>query len=161
MDVGQSWQRHDLPAPEGESWDAMPGPFQVAGELLPVTGVIVSVLCVCVQSGLFDLTSFDAGSSWRYVSLQKGSVAYEDAADWWAIDGTVLLKSSDAGQTWALVTDRLPDWHYLLHVLDPKHAWAELAAADGAGLGLTDDGGLHWTRGTVPQVTAKWLISKP
>lgn len=153
MDAGQSWQRRDLPTQSGGSWDATAGPFQVASELLPVDGVIVSALCLCAQSGLFDLTSFDAGFNWKYVPPQKGNVAYQDAVHWWAIDGRVLFKSPDAGQTWAKVTDQLPDWHYLPHVLDPKHAWAELAAADGYGLGLTNDGGLHWTRGTVPQLT--------
>ena len=153
VDGAQSWQRHDLPAPSGGSWDAPPGQFQVASALLPATGVIVSVLCVCAQSGLFDLTSLDAGTNWRYVPPRNGSVAYQDGMHWWAIDGTALFKSSNAGQTWAKVTDQRPDWHYLPHVLDSKHAWAELAASDGGGLALTNDGGLHWTRGTVPQAT--------
>jgi photosystem II stability/assembly factor-like uncharacterized protein len=150
-DAGKSWQRYDLPTPSGGSWDAAAGPFQVEGELLPATGVIMSALCVCAQSGMSNFTSFDGGSTWRYVRPQKGNVAYQDAVHWWEIDGRVLLKSPDAGQTWVQITDKLPDWHFLPHVLDSKHAWADLAATDGEGLGLTDDGGLDWTRGAVPQ----------
>jgi hypothetical protein len=115
--------------------------------------VIMSVLCACAPSGLLDFTSFDGGLTWRYVQPQTGNVAYQDAVHWWEIDGTILLKSSDAGQTWAQITDKLPDWHYLPHILDSNHAWADLATADGGGLGLTNDGGLHWTRGVVPQAT--------
>jgi photosystem II stability/assembly factor-like uncharacterized protein len=86
------------------------------------------------------------------LKIAHGNVAYQDGVHWWVIDGTVLLKSSDAGQTWTQVTDTLPDWHYLPHVLDSKHAWADLATAVGGGLALTNDGGLHWTRATVPQL---------
>jgi photosystem II stability/assembly factor-like uncharacterized protein len=157
-DAGASWQRHDLPTPSGGSWDASAGPFQVAGELLPVAGVMMSALCVCDQPGPFDFTSFDGGLTWRYVRPEKGNVAFQDSVHWWEIDRRVLLKSRDAGQTWAEITDKLPDWHYLPHVLDSNHAWADLATADGGGLGLTNDGGLHWTRGAVPQAT---LVSSP
>jgi photosystem II stability/assembly factor-like uncharacterized protein len=153
VDAGQSWQRHDLPPPSGESWDATAGTYQAAGELLPVKGVVVSATCMCEQIRRYELTSFDGGFTWKYVPFQVGYVSYQDAVHWWEIDGRVLSKSSDAGKTWAKVTDRLPDWHISPHVLDSKHAWAEVAAAGAYGLGLTNDGGLHWTRGTVPQAT--------
>lgn len=152
-DAGKSWQPHDIPMASGGPWDATAGPFQVTAQLLPGTGVIMSALCVCAQSGLFDFTSFDGGFNWKLVRPEKGSVAYQDGLHWWDIDGRVLLKSADAGQTWTQITDKLPDWHYLPHVLDSRHAWAVLVTPVGGGLGLTGDGGLHWTRGTVPQVT--------
>jgi photosystem II stability/assembly factor-like uncharacterized protein len=69
---------------------------------------------------------------------------------WWAIKGTALFKSADAGQTWKMVTNALADLQYIPHVLDSKHAWALTIAVGGYGLALTDDGGLHWSRATVP-----------
>jgi hypothetical protein len=155
-DIGQSWQRHDLPSPSGGSWD--PGSyFQPAVELLPQTGVVA---LVAPQGGAapFVATSFDGGASWRQVLLPGGAVAYQDSFHWWAMGDRGLFKSSDAGQTWTEVTNALPDWMYRpnLYIIDPKRAWvsvsvpASLSAPGGSGLAFTDDGGLHWTRAQVP-----------
>jgi len=155
-DVGQSWQRHDLPSPPGEPWD--PGSyFQPTVELLPQAGVVASV---GPQGGAppFIATSFDGGVSWRQVLLPGGALAYQDSFHWWAIGGRSLFKTSDAGQTWIEVIDALPDWMYRpnLYIVDPTHAWvsvsvpASLSAPGGSGLAFTDDGGLHWTRTQVP-----------
>ena len=66
--------------------------------------------------------------------------------------GTSLFKSTDAGQSWTIsFANGLPDWNYLPHVHDPKHAWAVTTVAGGRhGLALTEDGGLHCSRRTVP-----------
>jgi photosystem II stability/assembly factor-like uncharacterized protein len=148
-DAGQSWQRHDLPG----SWDTAVGSIEVAEQLLPVTGVLAFVTCQCPHPGPTPLTSFDGGMIWRAVSLPAGNVAYQDARNWWAIDGKLLFKSRDAGQTWTQVSDKLPDWQSVPNVLDSQHAWAMLFDGNGFGLGLTHDGGLHWTRAAVPQST--------
>jgi photosystem II stability/assembly factor-like uncharacterized protein len=148
-DAGQSWQRHDLPG----SWDTAVGSIEVAEQLLPVTGVLAFVTCTCPHPGPTPLTSFDGGITWRDVRLPAGNVAYQDAVNWWAIDGKRLFKSHDAGSTWVLVSDKLPDWQSVPQVLDPRHAWAMLFDGNGMGLGLTSDGGLHWTRAAVPQST--------
>jgi photosystem II stability/assembly factor-like uncharacterized protein len=97
-------------------------------------------------------TSFDTGSTWRYVPPPPGEVGHQDAFHWWAIKGMVLSKSTDAGQTWNQVNSVLPDWQFVPHVLDSKHAWPELTVVGGYGLALTNDGGLQWTRGNVPQL---------
>jgi photosystem II stability/assembly factor-like uncharacterized protein len=155
-DIGESWQRHDLPSPPGGSWD--PGSyFQPTVELLPQAGVVASVV---PQGGAppFIATSFDGGVTWRQVLLPGGAVAYEDSFHWWAMGDRSLYKSSDAGQTWTEVTRALPDWMYRpqLYILDSKHAWvsvsvpASLSSPGGSGLAFTDDGGLHWTRAQVP-----------
>ena len=148
-DAGQSWQRHDLPG----SWDTAVGSIEVAEQLLPVTGMLAFVTCQCPHPGPTPLTSFDGGMTWRDVRLPAGNVAYQDAVNWWAIDGKLLFKSPDAGQTWVQVSDKLPDWQSVPYVLDSKHAWAMLFDGNGFGLGLTNDGGLHWTRVAVPQST--------
>lgn len=161
-DEGQTWQRHDLPPPPGGSWDS-DSFFLPSVELLPRAGVVVSNATPpgAQPSGApsVRVTSFDGGITWRYVPPPPGTVAYEDAIHWWAIRGTVLSKSSDAGQTWTQVTNALPDWLFRpdLYVLDAKHAWVTvsvpttLSVPGGNGLAFTDDGGLHWTRVRVPQ----------
>jgi photosystem II stability/assembly factor-like uncharacterized protein len=155
-DVGQSWQRHDLPSPPGGSWEAGTY-FQPSFELLPQAGVVASIV---TQGGAlpFTFTSLDGGANWRQVQLPAGAVGYQDSFHWWAMGGRGLFKSSDAGQTWSQVTDTLPDWLYRpqLYILDPMHAWvsmsvpASLSAPGGNGLAFTYDGGLHWTRAQVP-----------
>ena len=67
-----------------------------------------------------------------------------------------LWKSSDAGQSWKLVSQQIDGWQYIPHVIDAKHAWAELfstapSGAPGAGLAVTSDGGLHWSQVSAPQ----------
>lgn len=154
-DVGQSWQRRDLPSPPDGSWNPN-SYFQTSVELLPHAGVVAYVL---LQSGQrFTFTSFDGGAGWRYVRPPPGTVAFQDSSEWWAMGDTSLFKSSDAGQTWTEVTTALPDWMYRpnLYIVDPKHAWvsvsipASLSSPGGNGLAFTDDGGLHWTRAQVP-----------
>jgi photosystem II stability/assembly factor-like uncharacterized protein len=150
-DAGRSWQRHDLPPPLGQTWDTSGSGTTV--QLLPQVGAVVTTESGVTGSSVADLfTSFDTGSTWRYVPPPPGEVGYQDAFHWWAIKGTVLSKSADAGQIWSHVSNALPDWQFVPHVIDSKHAWAELTVAGGYGLALTSDGGLHWTRGNVPQV---------
>jgi photosystem II stability/assembly factor-like uncharacterized protein len=152
-DSSQSWQRLDLPAP-GPSWDPTTD-YQVSGNLLPTAGVVVAAFLASTQSGAppgpFYFTSVDGGITWRHVQLPLDSVAYQDQVHWWAINGRVLLKSSDAGRTWIQVADNLPDGLTVPYILDSKHAWALQAVVGGYGLALTNDGGLHWTRANVPK----------
>jgi photosystem II stability/assembly factor-like uncharacterized protein len=153
VDESQSWQRHDLPSP-GPSWDPT-AVYQVFGELLPGAGVLVAASLASLPSGAppgpFYFTSSDDGATWRHVQLPTDNVAYQDADHWWAINGRVLLRSSDAGQTWIQVADNLPDGQSVPHVLDSKHAWSLLVVVGGYGLAFTNDGGLHWTRANVPK----------
>jgi photosystem II stability/assembly factor-like uncharacterized protein len=121
------------------------------------------VASVVPQGGTppFTVTSLDRGASWREVRLPAGSLGYEDSFHWWAMGGTGLFKSADAGQTWSQVSDTLPDWLYRpqLYIIDSKHAWASmsvptsLSPLGGNSLAFTDDGGLHWTRTQVPHET--------
>jgi len=150
-DAGLSWQRHDLPPPPGRTWDTTGTGTTV--QLLPQIGAVATTESGVTGSSVASLlTSFDTGSTWRLVPTLPGEVGYQDAFHWWAIKGTVLSKSTDAGQTWSQINNALPDWQFVPHVLDSKHAWAELTVAGGYGLALTSDGGLHWTRGNVPQL---------
>lgn len=148
-DSGRSWQRHDLPAPPGGPFRAGVA-FQVLEDLLPGAGAVVAAFCECTPSGPFYFTSNDHDISWKYIPPPPGAVAYQDASHWWAMKGTSLFKTSNEGLTWTVVTSALPDWQFVPHVIDPRHAWALIFVVGGYGLALTNDGGLHWIRGAVP-----------
>jgi photosystem II stability/assembly factor-like uncharacterized protein len=158
-DAGRSWQRHDLPPTPGGSWDSG-SYFAPTLELLPRTGVVATIVPMD-GAPRYMATTFDGGASWRPLQPPPSTVAYQDSLNWWAMSGSALFKSSDAGQTWTRVTDAVPDWLYVpeLHILDPSHAWvsvsipASLSAPGGSGLAFTDDGGLHWTRAQVPHAS--------
>lgn len=147
-DGGSSWQRHDLPAPPGQMWGT--GGNGTSVQLLPQMGVVANTWNGPTGGEGDAFASIDLGSTWRYVPLPTGQVAYQDASHWWLIRGSVLFKSSDAGQTWTPVTDSLPNWQFVPHVIDQQHAWAELTVVGGYGLAFSSDGGLHWKRANVP-----------
>ncbi|HET9782061.1 MAG TPA: hypothetical protein VFR33_09795 [Candidatus Dormibacteraeota bacterium] len=150
--AGHTWRRHDLPPPPGRTWDTSGSGTTV--QLLPQIGAIATTESGVTGTSQADLfTSLDTGDTWRFVPAPPGEVGYQDAFHWWAIGGTVLSKSSDAGQTWKQITRSLPDWQFMPYVLDANHAWAQLTVLGGYGLGMTIDGGLHWTRANVPQVS--------
>jgi photosystem II stability/assembly factor-like uncharacterized protein len=152
-DGGSSWQRHDLPPPPGQKWNTIISGTAV--QVLPPVGEVATTesgVTVGAGSETNLFASFDAGSTWRYVPPSPGDVGYQDVFHWWAINGNILYKSSDAGQTWSLITVHLPDWDVVrgLFVLDSKHAWAALTVGGSYGLAMTNDGGLHWTTANVP-----------
>jgi len=150
-DAGRSWQRHDLSPPPGQAWDVNGAGTSV--QLLPKVGAVAMTHSGPTGGGAADFfTSFDAGGTWRYVPPPPGEVGYQDSFHWWAIRGSVLSKSSDAGQTWSQITSALPNWQFVPHVLDSEHAWAELTVVGGYGLAITSDGGMHWTRAAVPHL---------
>lgn len=155
-DSGGSWHRVDLPPQPRASWST-DSPFLPAGvDLLPTAGVIASIPSadqlgeISANSRL--LTSFDRGSTWRYIPDPPGVVAFQDSTHWWAMKDSSLFKSADAGQSWTTVATGIPDWQYIPHVIDPNHAWALTTVVGGYGLALTDDGGKHWRRCSVPQL---------
>ena len=156
-DFGETWQRHDLLPPPGGSW--IPGSFfHSVVRLLPGAGVVVSD-AYRGDAPSFRATSFDGGKTWKHLQPPSNTVAYQDSVHWWAMRGSKLFKSSDAGQTWTQVTDALPDWLFRpdLYVLDSKHAWVSMSvpttleAPGGNGFGVHRRRSLHWTRTTVPQ----------
>jgi photosystem II stability/assembly factor-like uncharacterized protein len=166
-DGGASWQPHALPndlasdlctggkpLPPGEQ-----GQVFTNVVLLPGHGVlaILSDYCGHVQA----YTSLDAGVAWRPLASPPGTTswwnfAYQDSSHWWAMGAGDLWKSSDAGDSWKLVSQQLDGWGYVPHVIDANHAWAELFNSDpggpsAAGLALTSDGGLHWSQVSTPK----------
>jgi len=154
-DGGYSWEAHLLPAPPGLSGL---NDYSTEVLLLPGGGVTVTI---SYQDARFGLTSFDEGGSWAYTNLPPGtragtypSYGYQDSVHWWAVDGSVLYKSSDAGRSWARVADVIPSELDFLHVFDARTAWARLDPSPSSGLTFTSDGGLHWTPAEAPIATA-------
>lgn len=170
-DAGQSWQRHDLPAPAGGAWtaDRFFPTFPTSIQLLPNVGAFATVeairclvvstssgaaTCVNATSDIFVFASVDGGITWKRMPHPPGSIAYQDSVHWWATNADALMKSADAGQSWRQVATMPAGWQFLAAgILDSKHAWSSLFLVGGYGLALTSDGGLHWTLAKVPQPT--------
>jgi photosystem II stability/assembly factor-like uncharacterized protein len=164
VDGGASWQPHILPilpaaVPDTGGKPIPPGfAYYVNVSLLPGSGVIALVDYVGF-SGAY--TSFDGGGTWRALALPPTEMAYsdfvfQDSTHWWAMRFGTLWKSSDAGQTWKYIGQQLDDFDYRPHVIDAKHAWAELLGSPGSqfqatGLAMTSDAALHWTYVNVPK----------
>jgi photosystem II stability/assembly factor-like uncharacterized protein len=151
-DGGQSWHRREVPLPSG---GVATSTFSTDVLQLPGNGVMATVNPIR-PSALF--TSFDDGMSWSKVTplplgVGTGDLGFLDNLDWWQIHGGTLSKSSDGGQTWNHIADKLPNAVYSLHILDSKHAWAQVFFAEGSGLAFTADGGLNWTRANIPPPT--------
>ena len=166
-DGGATWQPHvlpNLPAPD-LSRGGKPIPpgglgsaYSTHVTLLPGVGVIAFV-DYDVRGGAY--TSFDGGKTWRALALPPPEIGYsdfvfQDSTHWWAMRFGTLWKSSDAGQTWKHVGQLLDDFDYRPHVIDAKHAWAELHTSTGSrfpvtGLAMSSDAGMHWTYVNVPK----------
>jgi len=155
VDGGRSWQKHDLPPPQTGL------PTETLGDvfvrLLPGNGVVAYLI---FQIGsTYEFSSFDSGSTWSRVptrprQISGGGESFQDASHWWAIDEGILYKSSDAGQTWTRTPGEVGSANsgqYLLNVIDPRHAWAQVFFGQTMGLTVTSDGGAHWTRATIPK----------
>jgi photosystem II stability/assembly factor-like uncharacterized protein len=150
-DGGHSWKEHQLPTPPGRTGTEN---YSTNVVILPGGGVVVSVSYVSANYGL---ASFDGGASWTYTNLPPGTPAgtgpsygFQDSVHWWAVEGNVLYKSSDAGQSWTRVADAIPSGLNFLRVFDARTAWARLNPSLSSGLALTSDGGLHWTPANAP-----------
>jgi photosystem II stability/assembly factor-like uncharacterized protein len=161
-DAGNSWQGRDVPEPPGRQ--AGQSVMVTNVRLLPGAGVVANQAFNEGQGLLFPLyefTSFDLGVSWKYIAQSTDQVffgleSFEDASRWWRIDGGILYKSSDSGQTWKPISSSLQNWPfrtYQIRILDSMHAWAYGYVAERTGLAVTNDGGVHWTRTNVPQPT--------
>jgi photosystem II stability/assembly factor-like uncharacterized protein len=166
-DGGATWQPHVLPnlPPYDPGLGGKPIPpgglgsaYSTHVTLLPGSGVIAFV-DYDVRGGAF--TSFDGGKNWRALALPPPEIGYsdfvfQDSTHWWAMRFGTLWKSSDAGQTWKHVGQLLDDFDYRPHVIDAKHAWAELHTSTGSrfpvtGLAMSSDAGMHWTYVNVPK----------
>jgi len=167
VDGGASWQPHTLPqsldpnlCPAG--WPLPPGAqaqVMTYAEILPGHGVVVIANDYCGHGQGY--TSFDGGATWQALPTLPGAMgwwnfAYEDSSHWWTMQAGTLWKTSDAGQSWKLVSNQSNNWDEVLHVIDARHAWAELfnnapGPPAGTGLAVTSDGGLHWTQVSAPQ----------
>jgi photosystem II stability/assembly factor-like uncharacterized protein len=162
-DGGLSWQPHTLPSnldpnlcpttPAGAL-----GPFSTYLSLLPGHGVVAILNDYCAH--VEGYTSVDGGATWRALASPPGATslwdfAFQDSSHWWAMRSGELWKSADAGLSWKLISQQTDNLDYFLHVIDAKHAWAELfssapSGAPGAGLAVTSDGGLHWSQVSTP-----------
>lgn len=166
-DGGLTWTAHRLPGPAPQ-----PSPYQVAAPssvtMLPQSGVFAYAYNCGGKgcpNGVSGYESFDIGATWRAVpppppNNDYSGIAYQDASHWWVIQSNSLFKSSDAGQTWALVPARIVYDQISPHIVDSLHAWAALRVIDDTNpsrrpyaaseLDMTSDGGVHWSAVTVP-----------
>ena len=91
---GRSWRRHDLPPPPGTSWTG--GGHSASVELLSPRRVVVYPSPFFQQPEVvfhgYQFTSFDQGTTWRYVPAPPGVVAFQDATHWWSTTGTDHFK---------------------------------------------------------------------
>src|ERR1700687_3536542 len=160
-DSGITWQRREIPYPDGDVTLKTIGSWSTLLTLLPGEGVIAWTFCSCPANISFESASFDGGATWRFVPAEPNSgatnhrfaVAYQDDVHWWFVDAGTLYRSSDADQTWTKASIQLPDWEFNPRIIDAKHAWAQVRVFGGYGLATTTDAGLHWTRVTVPPGT--------
>ena len=160
FDGGASWQPHILPQTAQAGPPAKGFAFNTNVSLLPGVGVFATT-DYSPDAGAY--TSSDGGTTWRSVASPPGTTnfsdfVFQDSSHWWAMQFGELWKSSDAGQSWKMVSHQLDGWVYRPQVLDAKHAWAELLAypgirdpGKGTGLAVTSDGGLHWTQVNAPR----------
>ena len=167
VDGGASWQSHALPnsldpnlCPQGKPLP--PGAqaqLMTYAELLPGHGVVVITNDYCGH--VEGHTSLDGGATWQPIGNPPGAISwwnfgYQDSTHWWTMQSGTLWKTSNAGQSWTVVSKQNNDWNYVLHVIDARHVWAELYSnapgpPGGAGLAVTSDGGLHWTQVSAPK----------
>lgn len=159
-DGGASWQPRVLPSPCTVGTQLGPGPqplFTTEVSLLPGQGV-VAFTSGCGNGEAY--TSFDGGISWRPIASAPGSTTYsdfvyQDSSHWWAMRFGALWKSTDAGESWKMVSQQKDGWDYVPHVIDANHAWAEVSGPppgrSGVGLAVTADGGLHWQQVSAPK----------
>ena len=163
-DGGISWQPRTLPSHLDSNLCPKPlppaiGPLNTYISLLPGRGVfaILNDYCGHVEG----YASVDGGATWRALASPPGSTtlwdfAFQDSSHWWAMRSGELWKSVDAGLSWKFISQQTDNLDYFLHVIDAKHAWAELyssapSGASGAGLAVTSDGGLNWSQVSAPQ----------
>jgi photosystem II stability/assembly factor-like uncharacterized protein len=182
FDGGLSWTSRAVPRPPGSIAEAADPPaFAAQVALLPGAGVVVMVNTgpECQKAppcGAYDeaeFTSFDGGSTWKYVAhppaddqdIGYQGIGYQDATHWWAATASgALFKSSDGGQTWKQISSQqLPGQFTTFHFVDSQHAWAQVdtpvvrSTAGGLVRGFastllsTGDGGLHWVKVSTPQ----------
>ncbi len=126
IDGGLSWQRREIPFPDGDVTMKTIGSWSTFLRLLPGEGVIASTFCTCPANAFFESASFDGGATWRFLpdapfrgaSARQPVVAYQDDIHWWYVDAGTLYRSSDSGRTWTKASTQLPDWEFMPRAID-------------------------------------------
>jgi len=163
VDAGITWQPHPLPVISAKGGLAEGSAPLLGSSVYMLPGAGILAVAEDLNAGQVGLTSFDGGSTWRRLAPPPGSTGFgdfvfQDTFNWWAMRFGTLFKSWDAGQSWRQVSLQLDDWDYLPHVIDARHAWAQMVAPfqqpnafQGTGLAITADGGVHWNPVNVPK----------
>jgi photosystem II stability/assembly factor-like uncharacterized protein len=106
----------------------------------------------------YQLSSIDGGRSWHPIVPPStyGVLGYVDAQRWWWIGSGAGSTSSDAGRTWSQASglglpEPLPG---SLAFMDATHAWFGATVGQLPVLEVTRDGGAHWNRVAVPELTS-------
>jgi photosystem II stability/assembly factor-like uncharacterized protein len=107
--------------------------------------------------GEVELSSLDAGSSWKIVGvpLGFGTIGFANLVDWWWIGADAWATSPDAGATWnpRPPTATLAPLPGSLQVIDADHAWYAGMKASTPYLEATYDGGRTWRTVGLPGLT--------
>lgn len=121
---------------------AVPPPPSPVGRPTPIPGTLLS--------------STDGGITWRPVTTRSiRSVCFTDDRNGWGADGKQILRTSDGGQSWALVADFVitddGPWYPTVACADRTSAWVQITEPYAALSHVpylvyrTSDAGRSWT----------------
>jgi photosystem II stability/assembly factor-like uncharacterized protein len=169
QDGGRTWQFAQFPGPPGAG---VPGADALLSTptMFGTRGIVA--LEVPGRPDSFSYTTVDGGLTWadpRPLPGRDLTLGFADAAHWWGLSQQGLYRTADAGQTWKLVSSKLPavaDRFVGVSAVSPQILWATvegtLAASYKAGvpesacmptllgpacyfLIRSTDGGITWT----------------
>jgi photosystem II stability/assembly factor-like uncharacterized protein len=161
-DGGATWQVQIVKAPNGTHFlanseiEKLQFFNDLEGALVVSSGLCASSTCSGASVRWYAYTTSDGGTHWSDPTQVPVSgapidvrIVFTDVKNGVAEDPAGrLLRTSDAGQHWAVLAPGLPGWAYWFDFVDASHGWASSSA--GERLYRTTDGGANWTQVSFP-----------